>query len=179
MEKKNANEKYRAGIGNNRFLTASIFKNEILIHIREYRESDDVLYPTTKGIAFPLPRWASFVAHISTVDEAIEQLRSGADTNMRAHIGGRCMISVKTGIDRIDVRKFWMFNAVDGQQERPTRSGIALNFFEWGRLKAHITDMHAHVPEAANAKPCYDGDDHANQLGFVNCLECNPFTKSI
>ena len=42
-----------------------------------------------------------------------------------------------------------------------------------------IIDMHAQVKEAAEAKLCADRDDHMNQLVYLNCPECNPFTKQV
>src|SRR5260221_13019033 len=88
------------------------------------------------------------------------------------------MVTVKSGIMRVDIRKFWTYTGQEDQL-RPTRSGISLSMFEWDRLKMQIIDMHAHVKEAAEANLCADRDDNMNQLGYLNCPECNPFTKHL
>src|SRR5688572_3122434 len=59
-------------------------------------------------------------------------------------------------------------------KERPTRSGRALRLNEWDTL-LKIRELQERLPELKTAKPCCASVDHANQLDYLNCIECNPF----
>ena len=94
---------------------------------------------------------------------------------MQHHIGGAYYISVTSGYSCVDVRKFYQpYDSKDGQI-KATKRGVALRFDEWVTLCQLIDTVNAAYPSLADAQPCYYGDDHMNQLGWLNCLECHPF----
>ena len=73
----------------------------------------------------------------------------------------------------VNIRRY--FIPPNSTKERPTRSGIALRLDEWETLISTIHDLHGTLPELKDATPCYASEDHANQIGYLNCSECNPF----
>ena len=55
------------------------------------------------------------------------------------------------------------------------RQGIALRLSEWNNLKESIIQLHATMPDLAQALPCSYSTDHANLMGYMSCIECSPF----
>ena len=55
------------------------------------------------------------------------------------------------------------------------RQLIALRLIEWNTLKKSVTQLHATVPDLAQALPCSYSTDHANLMGYMSCKECSPF----
>jgi len=120
-------------------------------------------------------RWAVFRQAVDEVDTAVKALREGVDVKLQHHIGGAYYISVTSGYSCVDVRKFYQpYDSKDGQI-KATKRGVALRFDEWVTLCQLIDTVNAAYPSLADAQPCYYGDDHMNQLGWLNCLECHPF----
>ena len=56
----------------------------------------------------------------------------------------------------------------------PTRKGITLTLSEWQILKEHCDVMSSKAPELRDAVRCINREDHQNQLGALDCAECNP-----
>ena len=77
----------------------------------------------------------------------------------------------------MDIRKFFIPH---GETEiRATRQGLAVRIREWTKLKmimGAIDDAH---PTLATSVPCFHRDDHMNQLGALQCSECNPFGQEV
>ena len=55
------------------------------------------------------------------------------------------------------------------------RQGIALRLSERNNLKESVTQLHAAMPDLAQALPCSYSTDHANLMGYMSCKECSPF----
>ena len=93
----------------------------------------------------------------------MKKLTSGIPVSYRQEIGGGYFVSVTSGETEM----------------RATRQGLAVRLREWSNLKtimAAIDDAH---PTLATSVPCYQRDDHMNQLGALQCSECNPFRREV
>ncbi len=115
------------------------------------------------------------LTHVEEIENNIQQMKAGAYVKFQQHIGGGWYISVTTGFWCVDIRKFYLPYGQD--DPKPTKTGIALRLSEWRNLKVANENMRAIDPTIAQAQPCYYGEDHANQLGALNCSECYPFIK--
>ena len=99
---------------------------------------------------------------------------NGADAvNVKEHIGGGVNVTIKSGCNVINIRRYFMTEV--GSGELPTRKGIALKFVEWDRLVERLEDIKKVSPVLTNAQLCANGLDHANLMGFLQCRECNPY----
>jgi len=107
------------------------------------------------------------------IDQSLNELREHLYVKYMVHIGGGWYISITAGFWCVDIRKFYV--RYDEIRERPTKTGLALRLREWDELKNIIEFIHKSHPQLAVAKPCYEGDDHANQLSALSCNECYPF----
>lgn len=128
---------------------------------------------SNKSATFTYSRWAHFVEQFDLIDECVAKVVAKEDgVQLQRHIGGGWYVSVTSGFFCVDIRKFYH---LPGTGVRPTKTGIALRFYEWSRLKAAATEMRHRHPKIADAQPCWTGADHFNQEGAMMCAECNPF----
>jgi len=148
-----------------------------MVHIREYDIGDGKKYPTRKGVCFSKVRWATFRSHLDEIDRNVELLKAHQPVEYSQHIGGKYYVTISTGIKCVNIRRYFL--PPNSTKEQPTRSGIALRLDEWEVLKSKIDKLHQHIPELKAARPCYDTNDHANQLGYLSCRECNPFALEL
>jgi len=104
----------------------------------------------------------------------VRALVNGETVNYRQHIGGAHYISVTTGFRCVE------FYMPYGQKDiKPTLKGVALRLQEWGEMRKVMESIDNDNPSLATAVPCYLQDDHQNQLGSVECKECNPRGKGV
>jgi Transcriptional Coactivator p15 (PC4) len=143
------------------------------VHIREYDEGNGRLYPTRKGIVFTKPRWATFLLHLDDIDRCVQKLKANQEIEYYKHIGGRFYVTITKDFKCVNFRKYFLPH--NATKERPTRGGISLRLSEWDQLLPKIQELHLSLPELKEAKPCYSSLDHANQMGYISCTECNPF----
>ena len=164
---------FKEAIGDNRYLSANMYRDELMIHVREYDIGDGKMYPTRKGVPFTKRRWATFMSHFDDIDRCVELLKADQPVEYFQHIGGKYYDTISKGIKCINIRRYFL--PLNAKTERPTRSGIALRLGEWGTLASKIHELHERIPELKDVTPCYASEDHANQMGYFNCVECNPF----
>lgn len=120
-------------------------------------------------LELPLCRWKLLIFNFDTIDQAIADIKSGKKVSMRLHIGGNVYVSISNEWPMVDIRQFWL--PPNGADVSPTRKGVNLKFYQYEKLK----DAKISVPE--DVEICYAQSDHQNQLGAINCLECNPNQK--
>ena len=149
----------RENIGNGRYLEVAEWKNEKRIDLREW----DGDKPTKKGISLTLMRWKNLVDALEFVDEALE--KKSAYT---AHLGGNVFINIEQGCVCVDIRQYWKPQG----DLVPTRKGLCLRPDEYKKLKEIIPQIT--LPEMDSVVPCYLQSDHMNQMGALQCSECNP-----
>jgi hypothetical protein len=150
-----------------------MYNDEVMVHIREYDEGNGKLYPTRKGASFNKVRWARFIRHIDDMERSVDLLKANQPVDYYQHIGGRYYASVSKEYRCVNIRRYFM--PPNATKEIPTRSGIALRLAEWDCLLLKIRELQERLPELKLAKPCYSNTDHANQEGYLACIECNPF----
>ena len=148
-------------LGNQRYVKVSEWKGETRVDLREW-EGD---VPTKKGISLTLMRWKSFVNCINNVDEALNN-----ETSYQNHLGGNVYCTVKESNPCVDIRQHWK----PSEEVVPTKKGLCLRPGEYRRLKESIYDIGTAIPELDSIVPCALQSDHANQLGYLRCSECNP-----
>ena len=143
------------------------------MHIREYDEKNGKQYPSRKGVSFNKTRWAMFIRHLDDMERSVDLLRANQPVDYYQHIGGPYYASISLKFKCVNIRRYFL--PPNTTKERPTRSGIAVRLDEWDALLLKIRELQERVPELKTSKPCYASDDHANQMGYLNCAECNPF----
>jgi len=60
---------------------------------------------------------------------------------------------------------------------KQTRKGFALRLMEWDQIKKVMELINNAYPTLTCATLCYFGNDYQNQLGALDCRECNPFMQ--
>jgi len=151
---------YKLGNLGDRVLTV---KNRNGQHVATLRVKDvDMKYVELK--------WAEFRQVVSKVNGAATSVSNRAEgIKLQLHIG------VTSGIRCVDFRKFYKHFGSEDSEIKPTRHGVALRLEECASLYTLIADINSAYPTIGSAQPCYYDDDHLNQMGWLNCLECHPF----
>ena len=142
-------------------MKVSEWRGEQRVDLREWEDDK----PTKKGISLTLMRWKNLVDRIEDVDKA---LQNGSD--YRLHLGGNVFCSVWEANPCVDIRQYWQ----PEDKVVPCKKGLCLRPDEYRRLKLMIPDVGSLVPELSSVVPCMFQGDHANQLGYLRCPECNP-----
>ena len=151
-------------LGNQRYVKVCEWKGEIRADLREW----DGDKPTKKGISLTLMRWKCLVDNVDNVDEA---LKNG--TAYQLHLGGNVYCTVRENNPCnpcVDIRQFWK----PENEVVPCKKGMCLRPVEYRRLKEVLPEVGASIPELSSVVPCAFQSDHANQLGYLRCSECNP-----
>ena len=80
-------------------------------------------------------------------------------------------MSVKSGFPLVNIRRWFI---PEGRQElTPTKTGIALTFLQWQKIKSAMTL----VEELLNGeldKVSFCEESYQNQEGALTCSNCNP-----
>ena len=119
-------------------------------------------------------RWSQFRQSIEAIETHLKSLHAGEPVSYKQPIGGGYYISITSGFYCIDIRKWFMpYGETD---IKPTRQGVALRLREWATMKNIMEAINERYPSLGTALPCYLADDHCNQIGALQCRECNPFT---
>ncbi|XP_061191755.1 uncharacterized protein LOC133199995 [Saccostrea echinata] len=156
----------------NLFLTASPYKEEIMIHIRHFTDSHGRIFPTKKGVTFPLPRWLKFECLLDEIEDYLENHRN-QQQQMKWHIGGGVYVSLTPEFPTLDIRHFWKPD--DSKEPIPTKKGVTLTRSKFDRLRSAVFELREVVPELNDAQLCMLDESHQNQLGVLICPECTPF----
>ena len=154
-------------LGNNRFVKATEWRDEIRIDVREWETKDGKLIPTKKGLSLPLSRWKLLVDSFDLVDQALVE-----NKEFSTHLGRNMYCSVKASGVCVDLRQHFL--PPQHTDMVPTRKGITLRPSEYAKLKDVACVIGDYVPELSSVVPCPYSSDHLNQLGFLSCPECNP-----
>ena len=101
--------------------------------------------------------FSKIVFNMNEIDETIAKLKLNNElVNFHLRIGGPWCISMSSGYQCVNVRKYYM---VDGNW-KPTRVGIALRLAEWEKFKTIINEIYRIRPDIAAVLPCYLQEDH-------------------
>lgn len=160
------NARCNIDLGNNRYVQATEWKDQIRIDVREW-EMKDKLIPTKKGISLSLQRWKLLVDSLEFLDRSLDEQK-----DYKSHLGGNVYASIQANNNCINIRQFWL--PPNQTEIVPTKKGICLRSSEYAKLKAAASMIGDFVPELNAVVPCPYSSDHMNQLGFLRCPECNP-----
>jgi len=120
--------------------------------------------------------WAWLRNSITDIDnEARELNRQTRCVKYRVHIGHGIYVSVTEGFACVDIRQFYLPYGANAGDERTSKRGIAIRLDEWSQFLNLVPAIDAGNMLLADTKPCYENDDHIEQLGFLRCGGCNPF----
>lgn len=159
----------------NRFITCRFENDQYMIYVGEYGPSGD--YLSERHLSFTLTQWATLVMLSKCIDSTISDITNGlrAETLFR-HIGSNKHVSVsyKYGVD---LRQFYFLYKIN--DIRPNRKGIALTFKQWHELKLALKLLPKYIPSIEDTSACILRDDHANQIGYWSCRNCNPNSYSL
>lgn len=168
-------------IGDDMYVVAKHYNDELFIHIRQYNKYGDQLYPTKKGVVFSLSRWLMLESYETKLTQFFENFDSkekstDSEEEEYIHLGGGIYISLNCKYPVLNMRHWWKPDS--NAKPCPTKRGVMLNRFKWNQVKDVITVIRDFVPEL-NESPIGCGDDHQNQLGMLRCKECNPFGSEL
>ena len=160
-------------IGDNHFVVAGTYNGQLSIHIRQFEKSAaGKLFPTKKGVTFPLNRWLNLESIEETLADSLKA-HDKVDSELTWHLGGGVNATISPLYPTIDIRHFWKPQFED--KPIPTRKGIVLTRKRFEKLQGVIQIIRDFVPELDRTVPCMMNDDHQNQEGMLNCPECTPF----
>jgi hypothetical protein len=172
---------YTRKLGRNRFFSIKEWCGETKFHIRVYEELPEkngniALIPSKKGVVLTKLQMVSMLATIEMIGKALELKHTDNNrTVFECHLGGGRYLNVKSYNRNfyVDIRKYFKPDDVDSPI--PTREGINLNISEWHVFEGLVETIKRIVPELQTLTPCFASEDHQNQLGYLQCFECNPF----
>ncbi|XP_041369998.1 uncharacterized protein LOC121383951 [Gigantopelta aegis] len=159
-------------IGQNVYVVAQPWKQELLIHIRKFDSDKGKTFPTKQGIALNLKQWVELCGCKSQIDETISALKQGKDETLVKHLGANVHASMDKNFTGVDLRQWWWCDEM--KSVKPSKKGIFLSLQQWEKLKGCFTVMCDFVPELNSSVPCAMQDDHQNQMGFLQCSFCTP-----
>ena len=135
-------------LGNDRFVKATEWKDEVRIDIREWDIHDGKKNPTKKGISLPLHRWKMLV----DMFEFLDQTRTD-NREYNTHLGGNVYVSVQPNNVCVDIRQHWL--PPNQTDVVPTKKGITLRPGEYAKLKdsASVLGDFFFVPELSSVVP--------------------------
>src|SRR6218665_9660 len=170
---KNDEVDFQEAIGPLRYLTASVYRGGLLVHIREYKEEDGLVIPTRKGICFSPKRWGLFRDYLDDVSQQVDSMKLNKLVNFSEHLGAKHFVVVRSGARCVNLRRF--FVPPNTTKKVPTRIGILLRLGEWNVvLMDKIGLLYDKFPELRTVKPCYADDSHMHMDVYQNCSECCP-----
>ena len=120
-----------------------------------------------KRVTLPAKRWVALLA--SELDETLDLLQTQQYVRLNTHIGGGFYVSVTTGYNCVDIRRFYYNPAKDSTL--PTKEGIAINLNDWTAFKVIAQQINQDFPQLANAEMCM----HQTFIELISCGECHPF----
>ena len=152
---------FRSNIGNERYVEVTEWKGERRVDLREWQYNK----PSKKGISVTLMRWKNWVDGIEYLDQALANKQAYS-----SHLGGNVYCTVEEGSGCVNIRQYWK----PEEKLVPTKKGLCLRPLEYQRLKELVPEIGQTLPELNSVVPCFLQSDHMNQLGALQCPECNP-----
>lgn len=144
---------------------------EIRVDLRQY----DVLgRPTRKGISLSLPRYKMLQDAMVRLTSKLEEAQSGSDVDYKEHLGANHYAQVKSPYSGVGLRRWFRPKCWEMGQPLLPGPGIFLNTREWDEVVKVNMMIEDFIPKLSTTQRCDDGLDHCNQMGALNCIECNP-----
>lgn len=146
-------------------------KNGLMYDFREYVKG----VPTTNGVRLPPQRFVNLLSYTDHIDEhvMIIKRKSQDSQSYKTHVGGNLYVTMGAPYRVVHLRDYWL--RPGASEVQPTRRGCGLRFSEWDTFKTKCVGILRRIePSLTYLKPCLEREDHANQLGYLTCSECNP-----
>lgn len=156
-----ANSRCNFPLGGGRYVQVCDWKGELRVDLREWCDNT----PTRKGISLTLMRWKNLMDYVECLDQALTDKKA-----YNSHLGGNVYCQVQQDNPCVDIRQYWK----PEEDLIPTKKGLCLRPAEYKRLKQLLPEIGQTLPELNNVVPCYLQSDHMNQMGALQCPECNP-----
>jgi hypothetical protein len=115
-------------LDDNIYVVANIYDEALQIHIRQYTQVGDKLYPIKKGVVLNLPRWLLLEVNLDKIDQHV---KSPMDDSL--HLGGGVFVCLNSRYTTVNIRHFW--KPVGASQALPTKRGIVLKKSQLGMVK--------------------------------------------
>lgn len=106
-------------LDDNIYVVAKMYDEALQIHIRQYTQFGDKLYPTKKGVVLNLPRWLLLEVNLDKIDQHV---KSPMDDSL--HLGGGVFVCLNSRYTTVNIRHF--LKPVGATQALPTKTGIVL-----------------------------------------------------
>ena len=157
--------KYCQHLGQDLNLFDSLFNEQTYVHVRKLlRET----IPTKDGISLTLQWCSELIMSLPLLDDVVSTMQQNQVTFYRRNLGGNWQVTIQSGFNRVDIRKFWF--PVGAKELQATRKGVSLTFDQFRELKNGLKSITSYVPELNNIVACYSDPNH----DVPNCLECTP-----
>src|SRR6218665_848949 len=137
-------------IGPLRYLTANVYRSQLLIHILEYKEEDGLVIPTRKIICFSPKRWGLYRGYLDDVSQQVESMKLNKPVNFSKHLGAKHFVVVRSEARCVNLRRFFL--PANTTKKVPTRIGISLRLGEWNVLMDKIDLLYDKFPELRTVK---------------------------
>lgn len=157
--------RYCHHLGKDLYLFDSTFNEATYIHVRKLAREN---IPTREGISLTLQRCNELFMSLPYLDEAVQTMEQNQETCYRRHLGGNWYVTVQSGYNRVDIRKFWY--PEDSKDLRATKKGVSLTFDQYRELRNGLYVLDTFVPELRGVMPCYSQAGH----DASDCGECTP-----
>ncbi len=165
------NPRYLQHLGKEMYLFDSLFHGDTYVHIRELASENPI--PTSKGITLTLQRCNKLYSILTEIIIHVDQMKRNEPTLYRRHIGGNWYVTMESGYNTVDIRRFWLPD--NATSIRATRNGVSLQFNQFEELKNGLRILDSFVPELNNVVPCYLSGKHCRDT----CMECSPNNKLV
>ena len=152
---------FRKHLGGERYVNVTTWRGERRVDLREWNHDT----PSKKGISLTLMRWKNLVNGMEYLDQALKD-----KTAYSSHLGGNVNCSIAENSACVDIRQYWK----PEEEVVPTKKGLCLRPDEYKALKEVLPEIGQTLPELDAVVPCYLQSDHMNQMGALQCPECNP-----
>ena len=171
----NDDERCMIHIGDDIYVTAKVYNDKLQLHIRHYHRIDSQLYPTKKGVTLSPSRWLVLEDRQTELTQFFDEFYSekkSEEDEKNIHLGGGIYVTTNDKYPVVNIRHWW--KPEDATKPCPTKKGVILNKNKWTQLKNTMAVMRDFVPELNDIGiGCIE--DHANQMGMLQCPDCNPF----
>ena len=137
------------------------------VDLREWGREGDTEFPTKKGISLKLDIFKSLELSLDMIDSALQNKE-----DLQYHMGSNIFCTVKKDSPCVDIRQYW--RPPNQKELVPTKKGLCLRPVEYRTLKSRVSELHKVIPELQTLVPCFLREDHMNQLGMLQCSNCNP-----
>ncbi|XP_061190339.1 uncharacterized protein LOC133198229 [Saccostrea echinata] len=155
-----SDQRCSVALENGRYAKVTLWQNEVRLDMREYIVGEKKIIPTKKGISLKLH-------HIKTLSNFMDSIQDTLKKNgeMKWHLGYNVYVSVKEDNPCVDIRQYWKPPQTD--ESVPTKKGLCLRPQEYDHFLSQWETILNSIPELETFVPCYDQDDHLNQLGML------------